>query len=238
MKIPCIGVKAALQKLSLKCAIGAEELTVLTKLKERVQKLMIAEARIAHAIGLTPNVVSLFGILTTLVSACCYLYSRSNHSLLIIAALLLLVSGFFDALDGVLARAYHETTVFGGFLDSLLDRYSDAIILVSIILGRLIADSQLWGSVGFAAVIGSLLVSYSRARAEAAGIKMETVGLAERAERIIIVAVASFLNLLWADALRWSVALLAVLTNLTVVQRVLYFWKASRKKETSATPAV
>jgi phosphatidylglycerophosphate synthase len=211
---------------------------VLTKLKERIQKLMIAEARVAHAIGLTPNGVSLLGILATLASAYCYWNSQSSDWLLIVAALVLLISGFFDALDGVLARAYGETTLFGGFLDSLLDRYSDAIILVSIILGRLIADSSLWSLVGFAALIGSLLVSYSRARAEAAGIKMETVGLAERAERIIIIAAASFLNSLWPDALRWSVLLLAVLTNLTVMQRTLYFWKASRKKEASKTPVV
>lgn len=211
---------------------------MLTKLKERIQKLMITEARIAHAIGLTPNQISLLGVLAALASAYCYLSSQFNDSILIVAALLLLVSGFLDALDGVLARAFRGTTLFGGFLDSLLDRYSDAIILVSIILGRLIADSQLWGLVGFAAVIGSLLVSYSRARAEAAGVKMETVGLAERAERIIIIAAASFLNLLWAEALRWSVLLLAILTNLTVIQRAVYFWKASRKKEASTTPVV
>ena len=211
---------------------------MLTRLKERIQKLMLTEARVAHAVGLTPNQISLLGVLAALASAYCYLSSQFNDSLLIIAALLLLVSGFLDALDGVLARAFRGTTLLGGFLDSLLDRYSDAIILVSIILGRLIADSQLWGMVGFAAVIGSLLVSYSRARAEAAGIKMETVGLAERAERIIIIAAASFLNLLWADTLRWSVLLLAVLTNLTVMQRAVYFWKASRKKEASATPVV
>ena len=211
---------------------------MLTKLKERIQKLMITEARIAHSIGLTPNQISLLGVLAALASAYCYLSSQFNDSILIVAALLLLVSGFLDALDGVLARAFRGTTLFGGFLDSLLDRYSDAIILVSIILGRLIADSQLWGMVGFAAVIGSLLVSYSRARAEAAGVKMETVGLAERAERIIIIAAASFLNLLWAEALRWSVLLLAILTNLTVIQRAVYFWKASRKKEASTTPVV
>ncbi len=211
---------------------------MLTKLKERVQKLMIAEARVAHEIGLSPNQVSLLGILATLGSAYCYWNSQPSESLLLVAALLLLISGFLDALDGVLARAYGETTLFGGFLDSLLDRYSDAIILVSIILGWRIIDSQLWGLVGFAAVMGSLLVSYSRAKAEAAGVKMETVGLAERAERIIIIVVASFLNLLWVDALRWSVLLLAVLTNLTVMQRALHFWKASRKKEASATPVV
>lgn len=238
MENPCKDAKATLQEILLGFAVNAEELIVLTKLKERVQKLMIAEARVAHTIGLTPNQVSLLGVLAALVSAYCYWSSQFNDSLLIAAALLLLVSGFLDALDGVLARAYRKTTLSGGFFDSLLDRYSDAVILVSIILGRLAADSQLWSLIGFAAVIGSLLVSYSRARAEAAGIKMETVGLAERAERIIIIAAASFLNLLWADALRWSVLLLAVLTNLTVMQRALYFWKASHKKEVSATPVV
>ena len=219
-------------------AVPLGESTVLTRLKERVQKLMLTEARVAHSIGLTPNQVSLLGILATLGAAYCYWNSQVSDLFLTIAALLLLVSGFFDSLDGVLARAYGETTLFGGFLDSLLDRYSDAIILVSIIFGLLIADSQSWSLVGFAAVIGSLLVSYCRARAEAAGIKMETVGFAERAERIIIVVAASFLNLLWVDALRWSVLLLAVLTNLTVMQRAVYFWKASRKKEASTTPVV
>jgi len=211
---------------------------VLTKLKERVQRLMVSEARIAHMIGLTPNLVSLIGVVAALISAYLYWSAQFNNSLLIVAALLLLVSGFFDALDGVLARAYSETTPFGGFLDSLLDRYSDAIVLVGIIMGWSLDESQLWFLVGFAALIGSLLVSYSRARAEAAGVKMETVGLAERAERIIIVVVASFLNLLWADALQWSLLLLAVLTNLTVLQRAFYFAKATHKKAASATPIV
>lgn len=211
---------------------------MITKLKERIQRLMIGEARMAHAIGLTPNLISLFGVVVALISAYLYWSSQSNDFLLVVAALLLLASGFFDALDGVLARAYSETTLFGGFLDSLLDRYSDAIVLIGVILGRSATDSQLLFLAGFAALIGSLLVSYSRARAEAAGIKMETVGLAERAERIIILVAASFLSFLWRDALFWSVLLLAVLTNFTVLQRVVYFWKASNKKETSATPVV
>jgi phosphatidylglycerophosphate synthase len=67
---------------------------------------------------------------------------------------------------------------------------------------------------------------------------METVGLAERAERIIIIVFASFLTLFWRDALRWSIVLLAVLTNLTVLQRIIYFKKASGKKEASTTPVI
>ena len=209
---------------------------MLTKLKERIQLLMVGEARLAHSIGLTPNQISLLGVLSALFSAYFYWSSQFEVALLLAAALFLLISGFLDALDGVLAKLYGEVTVFGGFLDSLLDRYADAFVFLGIILGWLITDS-VWVFWGLAALVGSLLVSYSRARAEAAGIKMETVGIAERAERIIILAAASFLSLLWIDALPWSLLLLAVLTNLTVLQRVIYFKKASKKKEV-ATPIV
>jgi len=73
----------------------------------------------------------------------------------------------------------------------------------------------------------SLLVSYARAGAEAAGAKMETVGIAERADRLVILAIASFLSIAWPEALSWGVLVLAILTNLTVLQRVIYFHKAS-----------
>lgn len=204
---------------------------MLTKLKERVQQLMIGEARLVHSIGLTPNQVSFIAIVAALFSAYSYSNSESNDAFLIAGAMLLLISGFLDALDGVVARVYGQVTQFGGFLDSLLDRYADASVLIGIILGWLIKAPQMWLLAGLVALIGSLLVSYSRARAEAAGIKMETVGLAERAERIMILVLGSFLSLAWQDALRWSVVILAVLTNATVVQRVTYFRKSYQKKE-------
>lgn len=137
----------------------------------------------------------------------------------------MLASGFCDALDGALARIYGQTTIFGGFLDSLLDRYADAIVLCGIIFGGLCDPF-----VGLIAVIGSLLVSYTRARAEAAGVKMEAVGIAERAERLIVLVAASFLSVAWREALGWGVIVLAVITNLTVLQRVVYFRKAIRQK--------
>ncbi len=194
---------------------------MLTRLKERFQLWISYEAKLAHSLGLTPNHVSGIGALSAIISALLYGNSLSNPSLLIAATIFLLASGFCDALDGALARIYGETTVFGGFLDSLLDRYVDAIILGGIILGGLC--HPFWG---LAALIGSLLVSYVRARAEAAGVKMETVGIAERAERLIILTVASLLNVIWLEALGWSIILLAILTNLTVLQRVIYFRKS------------
>ncbi len=198
---------------------------------------MAGVARFAHEVGVTPNQVSQFGLIAAVASACLYWSSQFYSILLAGAAMLLLTSGFLDALDGILARAYGQTTLFGGFLDSLLDRYADSFVLVGVILGWL-ATSELWLFVGLAALVGSLLVSYTRARAEAAGVRMETVGLAERAERMIIVVAASFLTLLWRDALHWGMLLLALLANLTVLQRAIYFRKMSHKKEASGTPVV
>ncbi len=193
---------------------------------------MAYEAQVAHRIGLTPNAVSVLGALAAVASAVLYWAAQYSVSYLALAAVLLLVSGFFDALDGVVARLFERVTVFGGFLDSMLDRYADALILIGLVIGGF-AD-VFWGLL---ALMGSLLVSYSRARAEAAGVKMETVGLAERAERILILVVASFVSLVWGPALWWSVVLLAVLTNLTVVQRVVYF-RRGLKKKAAATPVI
>lgn len=205
---------------------------MLTKLKQQVQAIMAYEARLAYQIGLTPNLASTLGILAGVLSAFLYGSPQYLPYNLILASFLLLVSGFFDALDGVIARLYGRVTVFGGFLDSVLDRYADALILVGIVVGGF-AD-PFWG---FLALMGSLLVSYSRARSEAAGVKMETVGLAERAERIIIIFGTSLITLVWSAALWWSMVLLAVITNLTVLQRAVYFRRALRKKETG-TPIV
>ncbi|MEM2250083.1 MAG: CDP-alcohol phosphatidyltransferase family protein, partial [Candidatus Bathyarchaeia archaeon] len=150
---------------------------MLTKLKAKVQSAIKTQAQIANRLGLTPNTISVIGIILALFSAIAYAIGRQAVTLTL-AVVLLLLSGYCDILDGTLARLYQKSTPFGGFLDSLLDRYADSLVYVGIILGGLC--SVPWGLIS---LIGSLLVSYSRARAEAAGIKMETVGLAERAER-------------------------------------------------------
>jgi archaetidylinositol phosphate synthase len=195
---------------------------LLTKFKQRVQLQLTSVAKSLHNLGLSPNHVSILGIILAVLSAITYWQWKLDPLLLILAPLLMLASGLLDALDGALARTYGEATNFGGFFDSLLDRYADTVILCGIILGGLTEVS--WG---LAALVGSLLVSYARARAEAAGVKMESVGLAERAERIVLLALASFFSFVWLDALCWGVLVLAVLTNLTVVQRAIYFRKAS-----------
>jgi archaetidylinositol phosphate synthase len=196
---------------------------MLTKLKQKIQLRLTSVAEAFHNLGLTPNFVSFLGLIFAVLSAVTYWHLNLHPFLLILAPLLMLISGFFDALDGALARRYGEATKFGGFLDSLLDRYADTVILCGIILSGL---TEVY--LGLIALAGSLLVSYSRARAEATGVKMETVGLAERAERLILLTLASFIAFIWLDALNWGIIVLAVLTNFTVFQRVIYFYKASR----------
>ena len=202
---------------------------MLTRLKQRVQQMLAAEARAAHRIGFTPNMISGLGVIFALLAALAYVRWQDGSFYLPLAIIMLLLSGFCDALDGIVARLYEQTTAFGGFLDSLLDRYADAAIYIAIIISGLC-----WPLWGLIALAGSLLVSYSRARAEATNVKMESVGIAERAERIIILVIASIVAIYWQPTTVMGVAiiLLAILSNLTVLQRSLYAYEKLKKKET------
>jgi len=199
---------------------------MLTKLKKQVQEVLISEANAAHRIGLTPNIISVIGFLLALFSAAAYAVAHSMPLYLLVATVLLLLSGFCDTLDGVLARTFQQVSIFGGFLDSLLDRYADALVYAGIIFSGL---CNMWW--GLAALAGSLLVSYSRARAEAAGIKMESIGIAERAERMIILCVASLAAIFWLPTLNLGIVVIAVLSNFTVLQRALHVYSSLKKKE-------
>jgi archaetidylinositol phosphate synthase len=196
---------------------------MLTKLKAKVQSAIAAQAKTANKIGLTPNMISVVGIVLAFLAALAY---TRGHENLILAVVLLLLSGYCDVLDGAIARLCEKATPFGGFLDSLLDRYADSAVYAGIILGGLCTIP--WGLI---ALIGSLLVSYTRARAEAADVKMETIGIAERAERILILAVASLTEIFLTNAVEAAIILLAILTNLTVLQRSIHTYKALKKKE-------
>ena len=207
---------------------------LLTKLKKQIQQTLTSQADAAHKIGLTPNKISTIGFILALASAVSYALTTPQYSwLLILAVVFLLASGFCDTLDGIVARIFGQTTVFGGFYDSVLDRYADAAIYAALIVAGLSNPvwGYFWGSVwGLSALAGSIMVSYTRARAEAVGIKMESIGIAERAERMLILAVFSIIAFFWLPALGYGVALLAVLANFTVIQRVVYVYKTLKKK--------
>jgi phosphatidylglycerophosphate synthase len=209
---------------------------LLTKLKKQIQQMLTGVAKIAHRMGLTPNGISLIGFMLAMASAVCYALVPNASWLLVLATAFLLASGFCDTMDGILARVFGQTTTFGGFFDSVLDRYADAAVYAAIIIAGLsnAGLTSIWGPIaGLAALSGSILVSYTRARAEAVDIKMESVGLAERAERMLILAIITIIGYFWLPAIGWGIALIAVLANVTVVQRMLHVYKELKKEKTA-----
>jgi CDP-diacylglycerol--glycerol-3-phosphate 3-phosphatidyltransferase len=137
--------------------------------------------------------------------------------------IIMLIGGAFDTLDGALARATDRKTVFGQFFDSTMDRFSEAVVFLGVAVSYLRAPAVDVTAVAgvalsFAAMIGSIMVSYARARAEGLDLDCE-VGWLQRPERIIILGVALLLP---APFLMGALALLAVLTHVTVAQRIAH----------------
>ena len=176
--------------------------------------------RIARLIGrlpITPNQVTIAGTLFTFVAAV-----LAGLGQLRPAGVVLALSGTFDILDGALARATKRSYPYGAFLDSTFDRLGEAAMLTAIglVFARDGNDVALVAT--FAAVIGSFLVSYTRAKAEALGLRGD-VGIGSRAERVIVIT-AGLVLAPWG-VLPWALTLLACTAWVTVAQRVLYVRK-------------
>jgi archaetidylinositol phosphate synthase len=195
---------------------------VSSRLKKRFEELVSSGVRPLTSFGITPNVLTIFGLLVSVGAALCYIYWAVNPLLLPTAGGLILFSGFIDAIDGTLARLTGNVSRFGGLLDSISDRYSDAVVLSAVTYAGLCHPA--WG---LTAIVGSLLVSYVRARAEAAGVAMSSVGLAERAERMIFLSFATFTSYFRLELLSWGVVILAILSQFTVLQRIAYFYRVA-----------
>ena len=197
---------------------------VSSKFKEKFEEWVTGGVRPLASLGITPNALTIMGLAASFISALCYISWRTNRLFLPLAGALILLSGLIDAIDGVLARTTGRVSVFGGFLDSVSDRYSDAVVLSAIVYAGLCHPA--WG---LAAIVGSLMVSYTRARAEAAGVKMAAVGFAERAERMVFLALTSMAAYYNLQILFWGIVVLAVVAQFTVLQRAAHFYKESRK---------
>ena len=191
---------------------------VSSRLKKKFEEIVGRGVGPLASLGLTPNALTVLGLLASTCSAWAYINWRTNRLYLVAAACLILLSGLLDAFDGVLARKTGKVTGFGGFFDSVADRYSDAVVLGAIIVSGLC--DPFWG---MAALIGSLMVSYARARAEAAGVAMIAVGFAERAERMILLVAVTLGAYYRIEVLGYGIIVLALIANLTVVQRVAHF---------------
>lgn len=174
--------------------------------------------------SITPNAVTWAGFLLAIGAAALVI---TEH--LVVAGILVLIAGFLDILDGALARRTNQTTRFGAILDSTLDRFSEAVLLLGILV--LYARDQSFAQILLvgAALVGSQLVSYIRARAEALGLECEA-GLFTRTERVIVLALGLLLSQVVDYALLIALAIIVVFSFVTIVQRLIHIGRQTRIK--------
>jgi archaetidylinositol phosphate synthase len=190
---------------------------VLNKFRKRLQPILEKIGLLFSSTGLSPNTFSLIGFVITIISAIIFgintlkLDPTINFSA--IGSLLLLAGGFFDVIDGSVANITKTTSRKGAFIDSTLDKISETIIFLGIAIGEL-ANPILC----LVAVSSSLLVSYTRSRAETLGIDLSGVGFGERAERILILAVMGLLP--FSHSLEYGVIIVIGISIITVIQRI------------------
>ena len=192
----------------------------------RARRVAEAVVRPLAAVGLTPNAATVLGFLLNIVTAAVI---ASGH--LTYGGLLLFISAGFDMLDGALARVMQRQSSFGAFLDSLLDRYSEAAILAA-----LIYDFAVRGDIGavllaYLVAVGSLMISYARARAEGLGLEAK-VGIAPRPERVIILGIGLLISF---PATVAALIILVILTHVTAIQRLYHVWRQTNGAYRTAT---
>ncbi|HZS77319.1 MAG TPA: CDP-alcohol phosphatidyltransferase family protein [Ktedonobacteraceae bacterium] len=200
------------------------------RIQQRVRQFVTWIMRPLARLGITPNTLTLIGLLLSGVTAA--VIAQGN---LLVGGLLVLFAGIFDMFDGALARARNAASVFGAFFDSTLDRYSESIILFGLLCYTLrtpqmqdrlwpFPSEQSWMIVLiFIAVVGSLMVSYAKARAEGLGLECRT-GLLARPERVVILAIG-----LLTGMTIWALLLLAVFSNVTSIERIVYVWRVTKQ---------
>ncbi|MFI5281515.1 MAG: CDP-alcohol phosphatidyltransferase family protein [Candidatus Dormibacterales bacterium] len=201
--------------------------------RRRAEGLMSTIGRVP----LTPNQVSVVGLLLTFLAAGLIAFGH-----LLTAGVVLVVAGTCDILDGALARTTHASYPYGAFLDSTLDRYSEGAIYLGLAtyFVSVGGSMQRWLVLAtLAALAGSFLVSYVRARAQSLGFTCES-GLFARPERVVAIVVGLIFGGAWLYAI---VFLLALVTNVTALQRIREVWlqgraqRIARERETRAQPA-
>jgi CDP-diacylglycerol---glycerol-3-phosphate 3-phosphatidyltransferase len=166
-----------------------------------------------------PNVLTFLGLVINIVAA--FLFAKGSFRW---AGVVVIGAGLFDMVDGRVARATDRVTQFGGFFDSVLDRYSDLALFMGLLVYY--ASINRFGYIVLTAIVmtGSVMVSYVRARAECTIPKCK-VGFLERPERVVLIIIGALFNrmapVLWV---------IAVLSNLTVIHRMIYTWRKTEQQ--------
>lgn len=181
-------------------------------------KVLAALVRLLTLSGVHPNVLTLIGLVVNGVAA--WILGRGEF---LYGGLIILSAAVFDLTDGAVARSANKVTRFGAFLDSVMDRYSDLILLTGLLVHYARIERFSYMVLTAVVMTGTVLVSYSRARAENLIPKCK-VGFMERPERIVLLIIGALFDRM--AAVLW---VMAVLSNLTVIHRIVHTWKESRK---------
>ena len=176
--------------------------------------------RTLQRLHVTPNQITVVGTLLNVAAAVLVALDRY-----IAAGIVFLVAGCFDMLDGALARSANMVTPFGAFFDSTLDRFSEGVMLAAIAYSFAQHGRDLDVALVVIALLGSLMVSYTRARAESLGAECK-VGIMSRPERIVLIALGLFFRVL----LPYAIYVLVALTTVTVIQRVVHTHRQLRAR--------
>jgi CDP-diacylglycerol--glycerol-3-phosphate 3-phosphatidyltransferase len=191
-------------------------LTLTDLVRKWMRWLLDPLARLINRTGISPNLLTVMGFVLTVGVA--YVLATGH---LQIGGVLLALAGLFDALDGTLARLAGRRSRFGAFLDSTVDRFSEAVIFMGLLVHYTQHGGWQESFLIYATLVGSLMVSYARARAESIGIECKG-GVLTRFERAVVLVVGLILNQMLITL--W---IMAVLSNFTALQRIYLVWRAT-----------
>lgn len=201
-------------------------------LQDRIYKIINPIIHGMIKIGITPNMVTTIGFLGNVLATAMFILAseqatpEASYAMIGWGGAILIFSGLFDMMDGQLARLGNMSTAFGAFWDSTLDRYSELFSLFGLTLYLLNTVGTWAGVISFLALVGSIMVSYVRARAEGLDIECK-VGLMQRPERVVVTSVVAILTGIF-NSNGWLIGgmiLIAVLANITAFWRVAHCYK-------------
>jgi len=182
---------------------------MLNNLRDSLQPYLEKIGKSFASTGISPNGWSCIGLTFAFASA--FIYGWNVEFSLIIGGIILLIAGFFDIVDGQVARVSQKITRTGGFLDSVFDKIAEVTVFLGILIGGF-AEPYLV----FLAITLSLLVSYTRSRAESLGIKLQGIGIGERAERLLVIAIIGIIGFM-----EYAIIIVIIIAGITFIQRIV-----------------
>ena len=190
---------------------------MLNNLRDSLKPYLQSIGRAFASTGISPNVWTVVGLV--LAFGASLIYGINFEYSLILGGIILLVSGFFDIVDGQVARYTNKISKTGGFLDSVFDKIAEVAIFFGILIGGYTEPYLV-----FLAITLSLLVSYIRAKADAAQIKLQGIGIGERAERLLVIAIIGIIGFM-----EIAVIIVIIIASITLIQRLIVMSKSIKK---------